>query len=182
MAQRISRAKQRIKTSGVSFRLPTDADRSERLSAVLHVLYLIFNEGYSSSIGVSLQRRDLAIEAIRLTRAVRNLLGDGGDGAGEVSGLLALMLLTDARRAARSGPQGELIPLTEQDRTLWDRSAIAEGVAIIRETLSRGSIGYYQLQAAIAALHDEASGPRIPTGRRSSPCTVSSSACPTIRW
>jgi predicted RNA polymerase sigma factor len=156
MAQRISRAKQRIKTSGVSFRLPTDADRSERLGAVLHVLYLIFNEGYSSSIGVSLQRRDLAIEAIRLTRAVRNLLGDGGDGAGEVSGLLALMLLTDARRAARTGPVGELIPLTEQDRTLWDRNAIAEGVAIITETLSRGSIGSYQLQAAIAALHDEA--------------------------
>jgi RNA polymerase sigma factor (sigma-70 family) len=156
MAQRISRAKQRIKTSGVSFRLPTDADRSERLGAVLHVLYLIFNEGYSSSIGVSLQRRDLAVEAIRLTRAVRNLLADGGDGAGEVSGLLALMLLTDARRAARTGSQGELIPLTEQDRTLWDRNAIAEGVAIVTETLSRGSIGSYQLQAAIAALHDEA--------------------------
>ena len=152
MAQRISRAKQRVKTSGVPFRLPTADQRAERLGAVLHVLYLIFNEGYASSIGPSLQRSDLAIEAIRLTRAVHNLL----PGDGEVAGLLALMLLTDARRAARTGTDGELIPLADQDRTLWDRHAIAEGVAIISATLSRGSIGAYQLQAAIAAVHDEA--------------------------
>jgi RNA polymerase sigma factor (sigma-70 family) len=152
MAQRISRAKQRIKTSGVPFRLPTADQRAERLGAVLHVLYLIFNEGYASSIGPSLQRSDLASEAIRLTRVVHNLL----PGDGEVAGLLALMLLTDARRAARTGPDGELISLADQDRTLWDRHAIAEGVAIISATLSRGSIGAYQLQAAIAAVHDEA--------------------------
>ena len=109
MAQRISRAKQRIKASGVPFRLPTDRERAERQSAVLHVLYLIFNEGYASSIGPNLQRSVLSNEAIRLTRAVHNLLPDDG----EVAGLLALMLLTDARRPARTGPDGELIPLTE---------------------------------------------------------------------
>jgi RNA polymerase sigma factor (sigma-70 family) len=152
MAQRISRAKQRIKTSGVPFRMPTNRDRAERLGAVLHVLYLIFNEGYTSSIGPTLHRSDLSNEAIRLTRAVHNLLPEDG----EVAGLLALMLLTDARRAARTGPDGELIPLTEQDRTLWDRTLIADGIAIISQTLSRGSIGAYQLQAAIAAVHDEA--------------------------
>jgi RNA polymerase sigma factor (sigma-70 family) len=152
MAQRISRAKQTIKSSGVPFRLPTEAERAERQSAVLHVLYLIFNEGYTSSIGPNLQRSDLSHEAIRLTRAVHNLLPDDG----EVAGLLALMLLTDARRPARTGPDGELIPLTEQDRRLWDREAISEGVALISHTLSRGSIGSYPLQAAIAAVHDEA--------------------------
>jgi RNA polymerase sigma factor (sigma-70 family) len=153
MAQRISRAKQRIKTSGIPFRMPTDRDRAERLSAVLHVLYLIFNEGYVSSIGPTLSRTDLSNEAIRLTRAVHALLPNDP----EVAGLLALMLLTDARRPARTGPDGELIPLTEQDRSLWDREAIAEGIAIITRTLSKGSIGVYQLQAAIAAIHDEAS-------------------------
>ncbi len=152
MAQRISRAKQRIKTSGVPFRMPTEQERAERLSAVLHVLYLIFNEGYSSSIGARLQRTDLSNEAIRLTRAIHNLLPSDA----EAAGLLALMLLTDARRPARSGPDGELIPLEEQDRTLWDRAAISEGTALVTHTLSRGSIGAYQLQAAIAALHDEA--------------------------
>jgi predicted RNA polymerase sigma factor len=152
MAQRISRAKHRIKASGVPFRLPTDSDRAQGLSAVLHVLYLIFNEGYTSSIGPHLHRSDLSNEAIRLTRAVHHLLPDDG----EVAGLLALMLLTDARRPARTGPDGELIPLTEQDRTLWDRGAIAEGTALVSDALSRGSIGAYQLQAAIAALHDEA--------------------------
>jgi len=152
MAQRISRAKRQIKTSGVPFRLPDDQERAERQGAVLHVLYLIFNEGYTSSVGPALQRRDLANEAIRLTRAVHRLLPDDG----EVAGLLALMLLTDARRAARTGADGELIPLDQQDRTLWDREAITEGVALISATLSRGSIGAYQLQAAIAALHDEA--------------------------
>ena len=152
MAQRISRAKQRIKESGVPFRNPTDSERAERLASVLHVLYLIFNEGYTSSIGPDLQRSDLANEAIRLTRAVHHLLPHDG----EVAGLLALMLLTDARRPARTGVDGELISLAEQDRTLWDRHAIAEGVALISNTLSKGSIGTYQLQAAIAAVHDEA--------------------------
>ena len=156
MAQRISRAKQRIRTSGVPFRMPTDVEREERLSAVLHVLYLIFNEGYTSSAGPALQRRDLSNEAIRLARAVVNLLPPGAEGAEEAAGLLALMLLTDARRAARSGPEGEIIPLMEQDRSLWDQRAISEGIAIVTATLSKGAIGAYQLQAAIAALHDEA--------------------------
>jgi RNA polymerase sigma factor (sigma-70 family) len=152
MAQRISRAKQSIKSSGVPFRLPTDQERGQRLRAVLHVLYLIFNEGYASSVGPQLQRRDLASEAIRVTRLVQALLPDNGD----VAGLLALLLLTDARRAARTGPDGELIPLTKQDRTLWDQEEIREGVALISATLSSGSVGTYQLQAAIAAVHDEA--------------------------
>jgi predicted RNA polymerase sigma factor len=132
--------------------MPTNRERAERLSAVLHVLYLIFNEGYASSIGPDLQRSDLANEAIRLTRAVRSLLPDDW----EVTGLLALMLLTDARRPARTGPDGELIPLAEQDRALWDHRAISEGVGLISDALSRGVIGAYQLQAAIAAVHDEA--------------------------
>jgi RNA polymerase sigma factor (sigma-70 family) len=156
MAQRISRAKQRIKSSGVPFRMPTERERAERLSAVLHVLYLIFNEGYTSSTGPTLHRSDLSNEAIRLTRAVLHILPPAAEGAGEVAGLLALMLLTDARRAARTGPDGELIPLAEQDRSAWDRDAIAEGIALVSATLSRGSVGAYQLQAAIAALHDEA--------------------------
>jgi RNA polymerase sigma factor (sigma-70 family) len=155
MAQRISRAKQTIKSSGVPFSLPTPEDRAQRLAAVLHVLYLIFNEGYTSSAGPNLQRSELSGEAIRLTRAVHRLLPDDG----EVAGLLALMLLTDARRAARSGPDGELIPLAQQDRSLWDKAAIDEGVALVSATLSRGSVGAYQLQAAIAAIHDEA--PRV---------------------
>jgi predicted RNA polymerase sigma factor len=140
---------------------------------------LIFNEGYASSIGPNLQRGELSNEAIRLTRAVHNLLPDDG----EVAGLLALMLLTDARRPARTGADGELIPLTEQDRTLWDRKSIFEGVALITDTLSRGSIGAYQLQAAIAAVHDEASrARRRRTGRRSWRCMACSNACPTIPW
>ncbi len=152
MAQRISRAKQTIKASGVPFRLPTSRERIQRLRDVLHVLYLIFNEGYTSSIGAQLQRPELSREAIRLTRAVHHLLPDDC----EVAGLLALMLLTDARRPARTGPGGELIPLTKQDRTLWDRQEIAEGIALISATLPKGSVGAYQLQAAIAAVHDEA--------------------------
>jgi predicted RNA polymerase sigma factor len=152
MAQRISRAKQSIQKSGVGFQLPTADERAERLGAVLHVLYLIFNEGYASSIGPALQRVDLSGEAIRLARAVHHLLPDDA----EAAGLLALMVLTDARRAARTGPEGELIPLDEQDRTRWDRAAIAEGVALISRTLLRGTPGAYQLQAAIAAVHDEA--------------------------
>jgi RNA polymerase sigma factor (sigma-70 family) len=152
MAQRISRAKQSIKGSNIPFRLPDESERAERLSAVLHVLYLIFNEGYASSVGEDLQRTDLSSEAIRLTRAVHALLPRDG----EVAGLLALMLLTDARRVARTGPNGELIPLDEQDRTRWDRRLIDEGIALISATLPRGSVGPYQLQAAIAAVHDEA--------------------------
>ncbi len=152
MAQRISRAKQRITASGVPFEMPTPLDRAERLGAVRHVLYLIFNEGYVSSAGPQLHRIELSAEAIRLTRALHRLLPDDA----EVAGLLALMLLTDARRPARTGPHGELIPLDEQDRTLWDRRAIDEGVALISATLSKGAVGAYQLQAAVAALHDEA--------------------------
>ena len=152
MAQRISRAKASIKSSGVPFSMPAGAERAERLRTVLHVLYLIFNEGYASSVGPSLQRADLANEAIRLTRTLHGLLPDDG----EVAGLLALMLLTDARRAARTGPGGELIPLDEQDRTLWDAALIAEGVELVSDALQRGSVGPYQLQAAIAAVHDEA--------------------------
>jgi predicted RNA polymerase sigma factor len=152
MAQRISRAKATIKASGVPFELPTREAQAQRLRAVLHVLYLIFNEGYTSSMGPELQRVELAQEAIRLSRAVHSLLPDDA----EVAGLLALMLLTDARRAARTGPEGELIPLTKQDRALWDRAKISEGVALLTAALSRGSIGNYQLQAAIAAVHDEA--------------------------
>ncbi|PYV19863.1 MAG: RNA polymerase subunit sigma-24 [Acidobacteria bacterium] len=152
MAQRISRAKQSIKASGVPFQLPTSQERAQRLGAVLHVLYLIFNEGYTSSAGPQLQRLELAREAIRLTRSIHSLLLDDG----EVAGLLALMLLTDARRAARTGPDGELIPLTKQDRTLWDPAEISEGIALLTAALSKGSIGAYQLQAAIAAVHDEA--------------------------
>ena len=152
MAQRISRAKQSIKASKVPFSMPSDKERAERLSAVLHVLYLIFSEGYTSTIGPDLRRADLSNEAIRLTRAVHALLPKDG----EVMGLLALMLLTDARRAARTGASGELIPLDEQDRTLWDQGLIAEGVALVSGALSNGSIGSYQLQAAIAAVHDEA--------------------------
>jgi len=152
MAQRISRAKQTIKASGVPFRLPAPHERTERLPAALHVLYLIFSEGYASSIGVNLQRLDLTREAIRLTRNTKTLLPDNP----EVAGLLALMLLTDARRAARTGPDEELIPLDKQDRSLWDRAEISEGIELLMAALSKASVGLYQLQAAIAAVHDEA--------------------------
>jgi len=155
MAQRISRAKQRIKLSGVPFAMPDENERTERLAAVLHVLYLIFNEGYATSSGRDLQRHDLANEAIRLTRALHQLLPADP----EATGLLALMLLTDARRSARTGPDGEIIPLDKQDRARWDRAAIDEGVALVTEALSRGAAGTYQLQAAIAAVHDEATRP-----------------------
>jgi RNA polymerase sigma factor (sigma-70 family) len=152
MAQRISRAKQSIKASNVPFRLPAPNQRAEQLPAVLHVLYLIFNEGYTSSIGACLQRLDLACEAIRLTRCAKALLPNDA----EVAGLLALMLLTDARRAARTGPNEELIPLNQQDRSLWDQAEIVEGIELLTAALSQGSIGLYQLQACIAAVHDEA--------------------------
>jgi RNA polymerase sigma factor (sigma-70 family) len=152
MAQRISRAKQSIKSSGTPFRLPTDEERAQRLGAVLHALYLIFNEGYVASGGPHAQRLELSREAIRLARALHHSLPHDGD----VGGLLALMLLTNARRKARTGPDEELIPLAKQDRTLWDQEEIAEGVALITATLSKGSITSYQLQAAIAAVHAEA--------------------------
>jgi RNA polymerase sigma factor (sigma-70 family) len=152
VAQRISRAKQRIKASGAEFRLPDEAERSDRLVAVLQVLYLIFNEGYTASSGTALHRVELTGEAIRLTRQLHNRLPDDG----EVAGLLALMLLTDARRPARTGPGGALIPLAEQDRSRWDAHAVAEGVALITRALASAPVGPYQLQAAIAAVHDEA--------------------------
>jgi len=152
MAQRVSRAKAKIKASGEPFTLPPPDQRPERLRSVLHVLYLLFNEGYTTSSGPALSRTDLSGEAIRLARIVQVAVPEDP----EVGGLLALMLLTDARRVARSGPGGELIPLAEQDRTRWDRDLIAEGVALITGTLGRGHAGEYQVQAAIAALHDQA--------------------------
>ncbi|MCX5174784.1 sigma-70 family RNA polymerase sigma factor [Streptomyces virginiae] len=168
MAQRITRAKRRIKASGAPFGIrpggtddiggtggsgPEAAEnRAERLADVLHVLYLIFNEGYTATSGRDLQRADLAAEAIRLTRAVHARLPADG----EVAGLLALMLLTDARRAARTTPDGDLVPLAEQDRTRWDRAAITEGVALVSDALTHARLGPYQLRAAIAAVHDEA--------------------------
>ncbi|GAA2415545.1 sigma factor-like helix-turn-helix DNA-binding protein [Nonomuraea africana] len=152
MTRRISRAKQRVKDSGIPFGLPPAPERAARLGAVLHVLYLIFNEGYVSTSGPNLHRAELSAEAIRLTRMVHRLLPDDG----EVVGLLALMLLTDARRPARTGRDGALIPMAEQDRTLWNADFIAEGVALISDALPRGATGPYQLQAAIAAVHDEA--------------------------
>ena len=154
MAQRISRAKERIKASGISFGPPAEPERADRLRVILHVLYLIFNEGYTATAGPDLQRVELTREAIRLVREVERLLPDDG----EVAGLLALMLLTDARRPARTRPDGALIPLAEQERSLWNRDQIAEGVALITRTLERAPIGPYQVQAAIAAVHDEAEG------------------------
>jgi RNA polymerase sigma factor (sigma-70 family) len=152
MAQRISRAKQTIRTSGLPFAMPSADERAARLRAVLRVLYLIFNEGYTASTGAELTVPELSGEAIRLTRWLRRLLPEDA----EVAGLLALMLLTDARRAARTGPDGVLVPLDEQDRSRWDGERIAEGVALVSFALPRGDVGPYQLQAAIAALHDEA--------------------------
>jgi len=152
MAQRISRAKQTIKDSGVGLGVPAPAEVTARLDAVTHVLYLMFNEGYAASSGAEVVRTDLSGEALRLTRMLHLLLPDQA----EVAGLLALLLLTDARRAARTGPAGELIPLDQQDRSLWDREAIGEGLALISATLPRGQVGPYQLQAAVAAVHDEA--------------------------
>ena len=152
MTRRIGRAKQRIKDSGIPFVLPDERERAQRLRSVLQILYLMFNEGYTSSFGPDLQRSELATQAIRLTRVVHQSLPADC----EAAGLLSLMLLTDARRPARTGPSGELIPLRDQDRTLWDQDLIGQGIGILTETLARGSVGFYQLQAAIAAVHDEA--------------------------
>jgi RNA polymerase sigma factor (sigma-70 family) len=152
MAQRIVRAKLSIKASAMPFAMPPATERQERLSAVLHVLYLIFNEGYASTSGDELRRHDLASEAIRLAREVHRREPE----VPEVAGLLALLLLTDARRRARSSPEGALVPLDRHDRSLWDRPLIEEGTAILHGALSRGAVGPYQVQAAIAALHDEA--------------------------
>ncbi|QKV72436.1 RNA polymerase sigma factor [Amycolatopsis sp. Hca4] len=152
MAQRISRAKHRIKAAGAGFELPPPAEQAARLGVVLHVVYLVFNEGYTATSGTRLVRSELAAEAIRLARELHRLV----PGDGEVAGLLALLLLTDARRPARTAPDGSLVPLSEQDRTLWDAEAIAEGVALVTAALAKGPVGPYQLQAAIAALHDEA--------------------------
>jgi predicted RNA polymerase sigma factor len=152
MAQRISRAKQTIRSAGATFGPVSAAQHPEQLAAGLHVLYVIFNEGYTATAGPELQRAELTREAIRLTRAVHALRPDDG----EVAGLLALMLLTDARRAARTRPDGSLVPLAEQDRSLWDREAIVEGVALVTAALADSTPGPYQLQAAIAAVHAEA--------------------------
>ena len=149
MTRRITRAKASVKESGARFTLP--ADRAERLDAVLKVVYLIFNEGYASTTGPSLQRVELSAEGIRLARMLHRLLPDDS----EVTGLLALMLLTDARRPARTGPLGELVPMAEQDRSLWIAALIQEGVGLITAARPRGPVGPYQLQAAIAAVHDE---------------------------
>ncbi len=152
MAQRISRAKKTLKDAGARFRRPEPAELPGRFAAALHVLYLIFNEGYTATSGAALRRADLAAEAIRLARAVHTLAPDSG----EAAGLLALMLLTDARRDARSGPGGALVPLDEQDRGRWDRAQIEEGVALVSRALTTAALGPYQVQAAIAAVHDEA--------------------------
>ncbi len=152
MAQRISRAKQRIKASGVPFRMPTREEQAASVRSVLHVLYLIFNEGYASSVGRELHRTELSGEAIRLTRMVHRMLPDDG----EVTGLLALTLLIDARRPARTNAAGELIPMAKQDRTRWDQGLIAEGVALLNGAIGKGAVGEYQIQAAIAAIHDRA--------------------------
>ena len=157
MGQRISRAKQAVKTAGATFELPPEPERAERLRVVLHVLYLMFNEGYTASSGPDLARTDLTVEAIRLTRAVHRQLPLGDPTSGEVTGLLALMVLTEARRPARTRPDdGSLVPLAEQDRSLWDHDAIAEGLALVADVLPRARLGPYQLQAAIAAVHAEA--------------------------
>ncbi len=154
MAQRISRAKQQIRAAGARFAPPDAADRDERLRAVQQVAYLIFNEGYTASAGDALQRADLSAEGIRLARLLRRLL----PGDAETAGLLALMLLTEARRAARVAPDGALIPLAEQDRARWDKALIGEGSVLVERTLATTTaLGPYQLEAAIAAVHDDAS-------------------------
>jgi RNA polymerase sigma factor (sigma-70 family) len=162
MTRRITRAKQSIRDSGVPFALPAHGELGGRLGAVLRVLYLIFNEGYASTAGAALIRADLAQEAIRLARTLHAALPDDG----EVAGLLALMLLIHARHRARTAPDGALIPMGEQDRSLWDRGAIDEGISLVTAALPRGPTGPYQLQAAIAAVHDEAESPEVTDWRQ----------------
>ncbi|MEU4834883.1 sigma-70 family RNA polymerase sigma factor [Streptosporangium sp. NPDC023615] len=152
MGQRISRAKQRLREAGARFEAPTDPEHGPRLRVVLHVLYLVFNEGYSASAGSRLRRPELTRQALHLVRRLHARL----PGSGETAGLLALMLLTEARAAARTGPDGVLVPLAEQDRSRWDAAAVAEGTELVARTLATGPIGPYQVQAAIAAVHDEA--------------------------
>ncbi|MFP5355089.1 MAG: RNA polymerase sigma factor [Gemmatimonadota bacterium] len=178
MAQRISRAKQGIKSSGVPFREPGEGERAGRLQLVLQVLYLIFNEGYTSSSGPSLQRLDLSSEAIRLARALHRLLPNDG----EVAGLLALMLLTDARRAARAGAYGELIPLDEQDRTRWDAALIAEGWRWCRGRCGVGAWAPISFKRRLPPCTTRRRAPRRPTGRRSWRCTPCCCVSPTTRW
>ncbi len=178
MAQRISRAKQSIKTSGAAFGLPRDEERAERLDAVMHVLYLIFNEGYTTSAGTTLNRPDLSNEAIRLTRVLHALL----PGDGEVSGLLALMLLTDARRAARTDANGALIPLDEQNRSAWDQALIAEGLALISAALSRGIDRSLSVAGRDSGSHTTRLRiPKTLIGHRFSRCIRCSTACRTTR-
>jgi RNA polymerase sigma factor (sigma-70 family) len=157
VGQRISRAKQRIRDSGARFTMPPPAELAERLTVVRQVLYLIFNEGSTASSGSRLHRIELTTEAIRLTRQLHARLPDDG----EVAGLLALMLLTDARRPSRTRPDGGLVPLADQDRTRWDAAAITEGITLITAALASAPIGPFQLQAAIAAVHDEATRPEL---------------------
>ena len=152
MGQRISRAKATIKKAGLQVAIPSEEESADRLAVVLQVLYLIYNEGYVATSGNDLQRTDMAAEAIRLARMLRRLLPEQG----EVAGLLALLLLTEARSAARTGPDGEIVPLGEQDRSRWNSAQIAEGVDLLERTLGRHPVGPYQLQASIAAVHDEA--------------------------
>ncbi|WP_146925946.1 RNA polymerase sigma factor [Cellulomonas xylanilytica] len=154
MAQRLSRARRTLRDLDGPFRMPSPDEYAERLRAALRVLYLMFNEGYASTTGSSVARADLAAEALRLTRTLHTSLPDDP----EVTGLLALILLTDARRPARTGPRGELVSLADQDRGLWDRAMVDEGIALVEDALVRGAVGEYQLQAAIAAVHDEAPG------------------------
>jgi len=156
MAQRISRAKQSIKAAGAEFAMVPQPERGERIAVVLHVLYLIFNEGYTASSGPHLQRGELTREGIRLARELHRLLPEDG----EVAGLLSLMLLTDARRAARTASDGSIVALADQDRGRWNEDAIGEGTALISAALARAPLGPYQLQAAIAAVHAEAADAR----------------------
>ncbi|GGM49474.1 RNA polymerase sigma24 factor [Micromonospora sonchi] len=152
MGQRIFRAKQRLREAGARFALPPAAERGARLAVVRQALYLMFNEGYAASSGPELLRPDLTRQSLRLTRRLHERLPDDG----ETAGLLALMLLTEARATARVGTDGELVPLAEQDRLRWDRAAIAEGCALVTRSLSTSPPGPYQVQAAIAAVHAEA--------------------------